>query len=116
MRWRVCLVTVCAALAAIPAGASALGDLDVDFDAKVKPLGNGERYAYSGRVQSNLEECQAGRKVRITSARNLIGKAETDEDGKFKVIGDPVKDGSSVKFKLKPNRPTCPSQTIFVEV
>ena len=116
MSWRACLLAVCVALLALPAGAPARGDLDVDFDVKVKPIGNGERYAYSGRVRANLEECQVGRKVRVTAARRLIGKAKTDEDGKFKITGDPVKDGSSVKFKLKPNRPNCPAQTVFVQV
>ena len=113
---KACLVAVCAALAALPGGAWARGGLDVDFEAKVKPIGNGEHYKYSGRVRASLEECQVGRKVRITIAHRLVGTAKTDEDGKFSLTGDPVKDGSSVKFKLKPNRPSCPAQTVFVQV
>ena len=112
-----CLVAVCASLAVIAVGAPAFGDdVDVHFDAKVNPFLNGDQAKYSGRVRSSLEECQAGRKVRITLKRHLIAKAETEESGKFSVVADSVDEGSSVKFKLKPNRPDCPAQTVFVEV
>ena len=117
MSWRVRLVAFCASLAVIaPAGSAFGGDVDVHFDANVDPFLNGDQARYYGRVRSNLDECKVGRKVRITLKRQLIAKAETDEKGKFKVIADSVEEGSSVKFKLKPDRPDCPGQTLFVEL
>ena len=120
MNWRSRLVVAGAALAMLAGAGPAFGrlgeDLDVHFDAKVKPVHGGDRYQFSGRVRSNFEECQSGRKVRVTIARHLVGRAVTDEDGEFSLIGDPVESGTSVKFKLKRNRPDCPAQTIFVQV
>ena len=112
------MVAVCASLAVIvPAAPAFAGDVDVDFEAKVNPFLNRDEAKYHGRVRSNVEECSVGRKIRITVKGNLIAKAKTDEDGKFGVVAKSVEDGSSVKFKLKPNRSfDCPGQTLFVQV
>ena len=121
MHWSARLGVVCAAMAivapAAPAASAFGGDVDVDFEAKVNPFLNRDEAKYYGRVRSNVEECSVGRKVRITVKRHLIARAETDEKGKFGGVAESVEEGSSVKFKLKPNRPSdCPGQTLFVQV
>ena len=92
------------------------GVSDLDFTAKIRVISGGDQMQYHGRVRSSNEFCQVGRTVRITNARRLIGVAATTETGKFSVKAPAVPDGSSVKFKLKPNGSDCPAQTLFVEI
>jgi hypothetical protein len=71
---------------------------------------------YHGKVHSDVEACQVGRTVRITSSGDLIGKATTEDNGKFSIKADAVERDSRVKFKLKPSGPVCQSETLFVEL
>jgi hypothetical protein len=117
MSWSARLAAVTAALVALAvAGSAFAGEVTVDFTAKVRPISGGDRMQYHGRVSSEVEACQVGRKVRISLSGDLIGKTETRDNGKFSLKADAVEDDSSVKFKFKPNRPLCPSETLFVEV
>ena len=101
----------------LAAAAPAFGGVaDLDFTAKVRVLSGGDRMQYHGRVRSSNELCQVGRTVRITNAGRLIGVTATDDRGKYSVKAAAVPDGSSVKFKLKPNGSECPAQTLFVEI
>ena len=92
------------------------GAASIDFTAKIRVLSGGDRMQYHGKVKSDVIDCQVGRTVRITNAGRLVGVAGTDESGKFSVKAAAVPDGSSVKFKLKPNGSECPAQTLFVEI
>jgi hypothetical protein len=104
---------VAAGMLAAPA---AFGDANVHFNAKIRLVSHGTQMQYHGRVRSNSEACQVGRTVRISETGHLIGKTATGDNGKFSLVANAVEDGSSVKFKLKPNGPDCPAALLFVEI
>ena len=103
-------------VAALAAASSAFGGAEVQFSAKVREASGSDRMQYYGRVKSDVEECQAGRTVRITSSGRLIGRTRTEESGKYSIVAKRVPNGSSVKFKLKRNGTECPASTLFVEL
>jgi hypothetical protein len=115
MSWSARLVALVAAMAALATASSAFGEANVHFNAKIRPASHGTKMEYYGRVRSNVEACQAGRTVRISSGL-LIAQTGTGEDGKFSVVASSVPDGSTVKFKLTRNGRECPAQTITVEL
>jgi hypothetical protein len=104
------------AVAALAMAGPAFGDANVHFNAKVRVVSHGDQMQYHGRVRSDVEACQVGRTLRISSSHHLIGQTATDDAGKFSIVANAVPDGSSVKFKLKPNGPDCPAATLFVEI
>jgi hypothetical protein len=103
------------AVAALVTASSAFGAANVHFNAKVRPASHGTKMEYYGRVRSNVEACQAGRTVRISSGL-LIAQTGTGEDGKFSVVANSVPDGSTVKFKLTRNGRECAAATISIEI
>jgi hypothetical protein len=116
MSWSARIATLIVSVATLAGAAPAIAGTNIHFDAKIRVISGGDRMQYHGRVRSNVEACEVGRTVRITNARRLIGQTATDERGKFSLKADAVPEGSSVKFKLKPNGPECPAQTLFVEI
>ena len=110
------LTAAFAVLATLAGPTAASADTNLHFNAKVRVLAAADEYEYHGRVRSNVEECQVGRTVRVTRGGRLIGKTGTDIDGRFSFRAKPVPDGSTVKFKLKPNGPDCAPAKIFVEL
>ncbi len=117
MGWSARFVAMAVAVAALTAAGSAFAEeANLRFSAKVRIISGGDRMQYHGKVRSDLEACQVGRTVRITESGDLIGLTSTKGSGKFSLKTDAVEDGSTVKFKLKPNGPDCPSKTLFVEI
>ena len=110
------LIAALAVLATLAGAATAFATTNLHFNAKVRILATGDAYEYHGRVRSNVDACQIGRTIRVTVGGRLIGKTGTDVDGRFTFKAKPVRDGSSVKFKLKPNGPDCGPAKIFVQV
>ncbi len=116
MSWSARLAAIIVAVAALAAAGSAFArDASIDWTAKVRILSS-DRMQYHGKVSSPVEACQVDRTVRITSSGDLIGKAVTEDNGKYSIKEDAVEDDSRVKFKLKPNAPECQSETLFVEL
>jgi hypothetical protein len=104
------------AVLALAAAGSAFAGTNIHFNAKVRVLANGDQFEYHGKVRSNLEACQVGRKVKISSPGVRLGNAFTDESGRFSRKDDPVDDGALVKFKLVENGPDCPAYKVIVEI
>ncbi|MDX6581746.1 MAG: hypothetical protein QOI10_930 [Solirubrobacterales bacterium] len=116
MSWTVRLVAVIVAVAALAGAGSALADANQHFSAKVRVLAHSDQFDYHGRVRSNLEACEVGRKVKIASRGVKLGYATTDASGRFSRLDDPVDDGAIVKFKLIANGSDCPALKLTVEI
>ena len=111
---RVVAVIAAMGMTAMAAPASAQ-DVRQKFDAKVRVLSNGSQFQYHGRVRSNLEFCEVGRTVRISRGGREIVLTSTDERGRFSAKAAAVPDGSTIKFKVKPNE-ECDALKLFVEI
>jgi hypothetical protein len=116
MSWSTRFVGLIVAVAALAACSTAFAGVDFTFNAKVRIVSGGDLMQYHGKVLSNVEECQVGRKIKIKSPGVKLGSAFTDAKGKFSIKDDAVEDGALVKFKLVAIGDTCPGGKVVVEI
>lgn len=89
-------------VAAIPASARAPQNLN----AKVKTLTTGLS-EFSGRVTSTDPDCVKRRKIKISTPKQILGRAKTDKDGRFLMTRKSLRPGTDVTFALKARGRSC---------
>jgi hypothetical protein len=85
-----------------------------NLNAKVKALATGLS-EFSGRVTATNSDCVKGRKVKIRTRRQLLGKAKTDKDGRFFLQRKSVRTGTKITFDLKAHGDACIALTATLE-
>ena len=112
--WKLVL-TAAAAFALTSAAALAGGGNVVKIESTLKMR---ESFpAFHGRVKSDNEACVYPRRVKLfkekrNGGRKLLGKDQTDAEGKWEVIVDPLKSG--VYFAVVKKREEGTAGTIYV--
>jgi len=77
-----------------------------NLNAKVKALTTGLS-EFSGRVSSTDPDCVKGRKVKISTPKQVLGKAKTEKDGRFLITRKSIRSGTKVTFDLKARGNEC---------
>jgi hypothetical protein len=98
-------VIVTATLALVVA-APALAAPQQYLSAKVKALTSGLS-EFSGHVTSKDPDCVKGRKVKISTPKQVLGKVKTDKNGRFSIERKTVRSGIDVTFDLKARGESC---------
>src|SRR5688572_25380139 len=75
----------------------ALAQQPQNLNAKVKALTTGLS-EFSGRVSSTDPDCVKGRKVKISTPKQVLGKAKTEKDGRFLITRKSIRSGTKVTF------------------
>lgn len=96
------VVIAIALVAALPA----LARPSQNLNAKVKALTTGLS-EFSGRVTAPTPECVEGRKIKISTPKQVLGKAKTEDDGRFLITRKSVRTGTKVTFDLKARGKNC---------
>jgi hypothetical protein len=100
--WVLAVVGATALVLAVPA----LARPQQNLNAKVKALTTGLS-EFSGRVTSTDPDCVKGRKITISTPKQLLGKVKTEKDGRFLVTRKSIKTGTDVTFDLKARGEAC---------
>jgi hypothetical protein len=77
-----------------------------NLNAKVKALATGLS-EFSGRVSSTDPDCVKGRKVKISTPKQRLGKVKTEKDGRFLITRKSIRSGTKVTFDLKARGNEC---------
>jgi len=100
------LVGVILSVILLAATAPALARPAQNLNAKVKALTTGLS-EFSGRVTSSDPDCVKGRKVKISTRKQVLGKVKTEKDGRFLITRKSLRSGTEVTFDLKARGSGC---------
>jgi hypothetical protein len=100
-----CVVAVTGAVALVVA-VPALARPQQNLNAKVKALTTGLS-EFSGRVTSTDPDCVKGRKIRVSTPKQVLGNVRTEKDGRFLITRKSVSSGIKITFELKERGAAC---------
>jgi hypothetical protein len=98
----VAVTSVAVLLAAVPA----LARPQQNLNAKVKALTTGLS-EFSGRVTSTDPDCVKGRKIKVSTPKQVLGNVKTEKDGRFLLTRKSVNSGIEITFELKARGEAC---------
>jgi hypothetical protein len=77
-----------------------------NINAKVRVLATGLT-EFSGRVTSTEPDCVEGRKIKISTKKQVLGNVKTDDEGRFFITRKSLRSGTEVTFDLKSRGTIC---------
>jgi hypothetical protein len=100
-----CIVAVTGTVVLVIA-VPALARPQQNLNAKVKALTTGLS-EFSGRVTSTDPDCVKGRKIKVSTPKQMLGHVKTEKDGRFLITRKSINSGIEVTFELKARGHAC---------